>query len=108
MSTAAIYVLAGIGIFGIGLYGLLSTVHLLRSLLSINVMSSGIFLLLVAPPTRAGEAPDPIAQALVLTGIVVSVAATAFGLALLGRLHAASGSPELNDRYDDDDDADDS
>ena len=54
---------------------------------SANVAASGTFLLLVYVP--AGGGPDPVTQALVLTGIVVSVAITGFAAALAERLTAA-------------------
>ncbi len=53
-------------------------------------MGSGAFLVLVGLAQRAGMA-DPVPQAMVLTGIVVSVAATALALALARRLHKLSG-----------------
>ena len=44
--------------------------------------------------------PDPVPQAMVLTGIVVAVAATALALALVRKLHALSGRLELPDDVD--------
>ncbi|HRQ63515.1 MAG TPA: cation:proton antiporter subunit C [Xanthomonadaceae bacterium] len=106
MSTSLVYLLASAALFGIGLYGLLTAAHVLRKLLALNVMGGAVFLLLVTRESdsklvtlaaRDGAAPDPVAQALVLTGIVVAVATTAFALALMVRLHAVSGSTELDD-----------
>jgi multicomponent Na+:H+ antiporter subunit C len=97
VSATTIYVLAAAGVFGIGLYGLLIAAHILRKLLALNVMGGAVFLLLVALAAADGSTPEPVAQALVLTGIVVAVAATAFALALLVRLHAVSGSTEMED-----------
>ena len=53
-------------------------------------MGSGAFLVLVGFAQRDGTA-DPVPQAMVLTGIVVAVAATALALALLRRLHVLDG-----------------
>lgn len=97
MSTSWLYMLTASAVFGVGLYGLLTAAHILRKLLALNVMGGAVFLLLVALAASDGGTPDPVAQALVLTGIVVAVAATAFALALLLRLHAVSGSTELED-----------
>jgi multicomponent Na+:H+ antiporter subunit C len=97
MSTTTLFVLVAAAVFGIGLHGLLTAAHILRKLLALNVMGGAIFLLLVALAATDGGTPDPVAQALVLTGIVVAVAATAFALALLVRLHAVAGSTELED-----------
>lgn len=101
MSASAVYVLAAAAVFGIGTYGLLTAGHVLRKLLALNLMGSAVFLLLVSLAGADGASPDPVPQALVLTGIVVAVSATAFALALLVRLQAAAGSTELD--QDDDD-----
>jgi multicomponent Na+:H+ antiporter subunit C len=56
---------------------------------AINVMGAGVFLLLIAVAYRGpGLAPDPVPHALVVTGIVVAVSATALALGLARRLHA--------------------
>jgi len=64
----------------LGLLGMLLAPSILRKLLAFNVMGSGIFVLLLAlrPPGPSGVA-DPVAQALILTGIVIAIAATALG-----------------------------
>lgn len=96
MSQAAIYVLAAAAVIGAGIYGLLVAGHLLRKLLAINLLGAGVFLLLVTLASRGGQAPDPVAQALVLTGIVVAVSMTAFALALLDRLFSVTGQSRLD------------
>ena len=45
--------------------------------------------------------PDPVPQAMVLTGIVVAVAATALALALTRKLHALTGRLDLPEDADD-------
>jgi multicomponent Na+:H+ antiporter subunit C len=56
-------------------------------LIALNVTGAGVFQLLVAVAYRGiDQAPDPVPQALVLTGIVVAVSATSLGLALWQRL----------------------
>jgi multicomponent Na+:H+ antiporter subunit C len=62
-------------------------------------MGSGAFLVLVGLAQRYDVA-DPVPQAMVLTGIVVAVAATALALALVRKLHALSGQLELPDDVD--------
>jgi len=60
---------------------------LLTRLLALNVCGAGVFLIFVAISYRGNlEAADPIPHALVLTGIVVAVSATAMALALGRRL----------------------
>ena len=82
MSTASFYALIGVGLFVIGFYWLLLSSDDLRRILSINVMGSGVFMVLIAAAGVAGSAVDPVPHAMVLTGIVVAVSATAFALAL--------------------------
>lgn len=89
------YAFAGIGLFLVGLHGLIVYAHLLRKILALNVMGSGVFLVLVALARRAGQAPDPVPHAMVITGIVVAVSATALALVLLRRLKEKTGRTEL-------------
>jgi multicomponent Na+:H+ antiporter subunit C len=96
MSGAALYLVAAAAVFGIGAYGLLIARHVLRKLLALNMMSSAIFLLLVTLGRDAASV-DPVPQALVLTGIVVAVSATAFASILLVRLFAETGSASLDE-----------
>lgn len=92
MNGAALYALVGTGLFALGLYALIVHAHLLRKILAINVMGSGVFLVLVALAGRRGAAlPDPVPHAMVITGIVVAVSATALALALMLRLQAEAG-----------------
>lgn len=94
MTVSTWYVVAAIGLCCIGLYGGLVRRHLLRRLLAFNILGSGVFLLLVGlARTDAAGTPDPIPQAMVLTGIVVAVASTALGLALLRHWYRLSGRP---------------
>ncbi len=98
MSAPLLYGLVGILCVAIGLRGLMVYPHLLRKALSLNVMSTGIFMFLVAMAGRApGGTPDPVPHAMVLTGIVVAVSATAMLLTLIARLHAATGRMDGND-----------
>ena len=102
MNPAMLYALIGIGLFCLGLYALIMHAHILRKILAINVMGSGVFLVLVALAKRTGEAlPDPVPHAMVITGIVVAVSATALALALLLKLVAESGHATLpEDQHD--------
>ncbi|HID49275.1 MAG TPA: Na+/H+ antiporter subunit C [Chromatiales bacterium] len=96
MSNVFLYALVGIGLFTLGLYALIVYTHLLRKILAINVMGSGVFLVLVALAARTpGTTPDPVPHAMVITGIVVAVSATALALALMVRVRAETGRAEL-------------
>jgi multicomponent Na+:H+ antiporter subunit C len=96
-----IYLLAGVALFAIGFYSLLVQAHLLRRIMALNVMGSGVFLVFIALGAPSpGLIPDPVPQAMVLTGIVVSVCATGLALALADRVQAATGQVELGDDED--------
>jgi len=93
-----IYLLAAVALFAIGFYSLLVQAHLLRRIMALNVMGSGVFLVYIALGAQTpGPIPDPVPQAMVLTGIVVSVCATGLALALADRVQAATGQVELDD-----------
>lgn len=94
MSASLLYALAGVVLCGIGLFGFITLAHLLRKLLAFNLIGSGVFLVLVGLAQRHGE-PDPIPQALVLTGIVVAIAATALAVVLIRRYFHLSGLTTL-------------
>ncbi len=96
MSHVSLYALVGVGLFILGLYALIVHTHLLRKILAINVMGSGVFLVLVALATRTqGATPDPVSHAMVITGIVVAISATALALALMLRVQAETGQAKL-------------
>ncbi len=87
MDSGLLFGVAGLALFVLGLHALFFRTHLVHKIVAGNVAASGTFLILVYPPAEGG--PDPVAQALVLTGIVVSVAVTGFAAALAERLIAA-------------------
>ncbi|ASY66023.1 NADH-ubiquinone oxidoreductase, chain 4L (plasmid) [Sinorhizobium sojae CCBAU 05684] len=88
-------------LIAIGFYGFLAQRHFLRQILSFNVAGSGVFLLFGALSARAPEhASDPVPQAMIITGIVVALSATALALALLRRLR--DGARSLPDAGDED------
>ncbi len=92
------YSIAGVLLFCIALYGLIVQPRLLRKIMALNVMGWGVFLFLVSSAKRnAVEHPDPVPHAMVLTGIVVALAATAFAISLTLRIHAATGKDNLED-----------
>lgn len=98
MSTVYLYALVAVGLFCLGLYALIVHSHLLRKILAINVMGSGVFLALVALAKRTENMPpDPVPHAMVITGIVVAISATALALTLMLRVHEETGRAELAD-----------
>lgn len=94
MSLAFIYALTGAVLFVMAVAGLILQPHLLRKIIAFNIMASGAFLVLIGLGQRGGLA-DPVSQAMVLTGIVVSVAATALALSLSLRLLNLTGKMRL-------------
>lgn len=98
MSVAMLYAVTGLGLFSLGLYALIVRTHLLRKILALNIMGSGVFLVLIALAARTPTGPpDPVPHAMVITGIVVAVAATALALVLLRRVVETTGQPRLPD-----------
>lgn len=94
MSAGLLYALTGTALFALGVGGLILRPHLLSKILAFNILGSGAFLALVGLGQRDGVT-DPVPQAMVLTGIVVAVAATALALALSRRLLDISGDMVL-------------
>jgi len=93
MNAVLLYALAGAGLFTLALYALIMHQHLLRKILAINIMGSGVFLILVALAEQT-----PIVHAMVITGIVVAVSATALALALMLRVVAETGQAKLPEK----------
>ena len=100
-------------LFGIGFTMLLFQRNLIRKLIGMNIMDTGVFLFLAsmgyiegrkAPiiengVTEASAYINPVPAGLVLTGIVVSVSVTAIMLALSVRLYKRYHTLNLDDIY---------
>ncbi len=72
-------------LFVLGLHGLFTARNLLRRLLSLNILTTSVFLLFVVM-ARLAEPLDNVPHAIVLTGIVITVSTTAVALALVVRI----------------------
>jgi multicomponent Na+:H+ antiporter subunit C len=92
-------------LFIVGLWGIVSSRNLVRTVLSLTVVQSSTYLVLVGIGYRAGgQAPivadipassklvDPVVQVLVLTDIVIEATVTALLLALVVQAHKRFGS----------------
>ncbi|MBR2264619.1 MAG: cation:proton antiporter subunit C [Firmicutes bacterium] len=104
---------AAIILFGIGFTMLLFQKNLIKKLIGMNIMDSGVFLFLASMGYISGrKAPiivdgvqtteayiNPIPAGLVLTGIVVSVSVTAVMLSLTIRLYKRYHTLELDEIY---------
>ena len=100
-------------LFSIGFMTLLFHKNLLRKLIGMNIMDSGVYLFLAsmgyiydrrAPIVEGGDTSavhyiNPVPASLVLTGIVVSVSVTAVMLALAVRLYERYGTLNLDEIY---------
>src|SRR5438270_5392109 len=92
-------------LFVIGLWGVVSSRNLVRTVLSLTVVQSSTYLLLLGVGYRNGaKAPivadipatsrlvDPVVQVLVLTDVVIEATVTALLLALVVQAHKRFGS----------------
>jgi len=105
MNVVHIVVISALTLFGLGLYGIWSGRNVLRWILAVGLMETGINVFLVLTGWRPGAgvpiitqtfssaAPvpfiDPVPSALVLTSIVIGLGTTTLALAL-AILHARS------------------
>lgn len=97
-------------LFLVGLYGIVSSDNLVRTILSLTIVQSATYLLLLGIGYRTGgQAPivadipqvaktvDPVVQVLVLVDVVVEATVTALLLALALQAHKRYGSLDPND-----------
>ena len=94
MTGITLYGLTGAALIGVGFFGLIAARHLLRRVLAFNFVGSGVFIYLGAAGARTGEA-DPVPQALIITGIVVALSASALAVGLVVALARARGRAML-------------
>lgn len=87
----------------LGFYVVISRGNLIKKLVGLGVFQTSVFILYISMGVvRGGTAPilasgpqlysNPLPHVLILTAIVVGVATTAVGLALVVRIHRAYGS----------------
>jgi multicomponent Na+:H+ antiporter subunit C len=97
MTAYLVYALGAVALFCLGLYGLIVRRHLVRKIIAVNIIGSGVFMLFVSYARRTPDVlADPVPHAMVLTGIVVAFGATAFALSLAVRIYRATGRPFLD------------
>ena len=95
----------GAWLFVIGLWGVVTSTHLVRTVICLGVVQSSSYLILLAIGYRTGaKAPivadisphsrlvDPVVQVLVLTDIVIEATVAALLLALVVQAHRRFGS----------------
>ena len=97
-------------LFVIGLWGVVSSRNLVRTVISLTVVQSSTYLVLLGVGYRSGgQAPiiadipatsklvDPVVQVLVLTDVVIEATITALLLALVIQAHKRFGSVDPSD-----------
>ena len=104
-----IYYIGAFGLVFIGLYILLAKHNLIKMIIGLNIMDTGVNLLLISIGyVKKGTAPifskpginpkmmvDPVPQALVLTAIVIGVAVLALALSLSVELYQHYGTLDM-------------
>ena len=99
-----------ISLMMIGLYTVISRGHLVKKLVGLNIFQAAVFLLYISMGFVRGAAPpilapgveqysNPVPHVLILTAIVVGVATTALGLALVLRIREAYGTVEEDELH---------
>lgn len=96
MTSLTLFALTGAALVGAGIYGLLALPHLLRRVIAFNLIGSGLFLFFGAAGARS-VGVDPIPQALIITGIVVALSASALAVGLVVALARTTGRASLPD-----------
>ncbi len=102
MTQFTLYSIAGMVLFVYGLYGLATRVHLLRKIMAVNITAGGVFLFLISIARRNLDGfPDPVPHAMLLTGVVVALSATALAVALARRVYHLTGRTDLSGEDED-------
>lgn len=91
----------------IGLYAIISRGNLIKRMIGLNIFQAAVFLLYISmnnmeggtapillPEEVGGVFSNPLPQVLILTAIVVGIATTALGLAVVVRIREEYGSIE--------------
>ncbi|WP_051340924.1 NADH-quinone oxidoreductase subunit K [Azospirillum halopraeferens] len=95
--AAPVFAVAGVLILAIGVFGIFDRPDLLGKIVALNVAASGAFTFMIGSAPVDGEGgPDTVLQALVLTGIVISISVTAYALSLLRRVADETGRDTLD------------
>lgn len=97
----------------VGFYTVISRGNLIKKIIGLNIFQVSVFLLYISISTVEGGAPpiitdgvesysNPLPHVLILTAIVVGVATTALGLALVIRIKEAYGTIEEDEIHEQD------
>ena len=97
----------------VGFYTVISRGNLVKKIIGLNIFQVSVFILYISMSTvKGGAAPittegvelysNPLPHVLILTAIVVGVATTALGLALVVRIKEAYGTIEEDEIHEQD------
>ncbi|MGH1537680.1 MAG: cation:proton antiporter subunit C [Gammaproteobacteria bacterium] len=107
----------------LGFYIVISDANLIKKIIGLTIFQTSVFILFISmSKVEGGTAPilaegistysNPLPHVLILTAIVVGVATTALGLAIIARIHRAYGTVDENiihakdeEEYEDDNEA---
>ena len=93
-----------------GLYVVIVSTNLIKKIIGLNIFQTSVFILYISiGKVSGGTAPilvdgttmysNPLPHVLILTAIVVGVATTALGLAIVVRIHSAFNSVDEEEIY---------
>jgi multicomponent Na+:H+ antiporter subunit C len=88
------YFITSIVLVVIGLYSLLTSRNMIRTVIALEIITSAVNLNILAMGTRAGGV-DPLAQSMALTAIVIGAAIAAVALSLVIYTFKHYGSIDL-------------
>ena len=99
-----------IALMMVGLYIMISRGNLIKKIVGLNIFQSAVFIMYISMGMVEGGAvpiltegvtlySNPLPHVLILTAIVVGVATTALGLALVVRIKEAYGSVDEDDLH---------
>jgi len=102
--------LGAVALFVIGLFTVVTHGNLIKRIMGINIMGTGIFLFFVAignvtgglppiidPAEEGGTFINPLPSVLILTGIVVVVSITVYSLSLVVRIYETYGTTDQDE-----------
>lgn len=96
LETTTWYLMIAAAITVFAMVRLLLVRDLLARLIALDVTGVGVLLTLVALAART-DAPDPVLQALVITGLVIAVAFTGLGAVLIRRIEGSRDDEAYDD-----------
>ncbi len=106
-----IIIIGSMSIFFVGLFGLVTQKHIIKTFISIAIMESSVFLLFIglsykqsflAPILTDGQQNfnnmnDPIPQAMILTAIVIGMAVLALGVSFAIEYYKLTGKTDIDE-----------